>query len=314
MLDYKIQLNLGKNISYNNFLEIKKENDFSNYQFQKETNQFFSPNLTDSTLNQIKDYSLDTLINDENSEFPSLIIGPNIKDIYSLEEFEEENIYNNRKKVNKSIFKFIVKKSNTKIKGSIFNIEKVIKLGRIRKNSNKKGKHDKYHKDNIIRRFKVFIMKNIYNFINNSFNVNNNNYKKINILKKISSFNTKSSSKKDNITWFNSKIKDIFSARLTTKIVSFDSDYNKKLINKIYQEGKEKKVIYILDKTIKELWIAYINDDKNKDFIGFETIKYDIKKLREMGENESYIKHYINIANNFEIIFNNINPRNINKK
>ena len=94
MLDYKIQLNLGKNISYNNFLEIKKENDFSNYQFQKETNQFFSPNLTDSTLNQIKDYSLDTLINDENSEFPSLIIGPNIKVIYSLEGFEEENIYN----------------------------------------------------------------------------------------------------------------------------------------------------------------------------------------------------------------------------
>ena len=262
----------------------------------------------------MKDYSLDTLINDENSEFPSLIIGPNIKVIYSLEGFEEENIYNNRKKVNKSLFKFIVKKSTTKIKGSIFNIEKIIKLVRIRKNSNKKGKHDKYHKDNIIRKFKVFIMKNIYNFINNSFNVNNNNYKKINILKKISSFNTKSSSKKDNITWFNSKIKDIFSARLTTKIVSFDSDYNKKLINKIYQEGKEKKVIYILDKTIKELWIAYINDDKNKDFIGFETIKYDIKKLREMGENESYIKHYINIANNFEIIFNNINPRNINKK
>ena len=35
------------------------------------------------------------------------------------------------------------------------------------RNNNKKEKHDKYHKDNIIRRFKVFIMKNIYTYINN---------------------------------------------------------------------------------------------------------------------------------------------------
>ena len=33
-----------------------------------------------------------------------------------------------------------------------------------------------------------------------------------------------------------------------------------------------------------------------------------------MGETENYIRLFIKIANNFENIFNNINPRNIRKK
>ena len=318
MLDHNIQLKTGKTLlnSITKDFDMKIENDFFIHKFKKETNPIFSPNLSNtSALNLIND-TFDTLINDD-SEFPSLILGPNIKDRYSLDDIEEEgNIYEIKKK-EKNILKFIVKKSIKNNKDPIFNIEKIIKLGRIKKNSNKKGKHNKYHRDNIIRRFKVFIMKNIYTYINNSFscnNINNKMYKKINFLKKISSFNTKSISKKDNTAWLNSKIKDIFSEKLTTKIVSFDSDYNKKLINKIYREGKEKKVIYIFDKTIKEIWLAYINNDKNNDFIGFETIKHDIKKLRDMGETENYIKLYVRVANNLENIFNNINPRNIRKK
>ena len=57
------------------------------------------------------------------------------------------------------------------------------------------------------------------------------------------------------------------------------------------------------------MWIVYINDDKNNEFIGFDTLKQDIKKLRELGETEEYIKHFIYIANNYEDIFNNIIPR-----
>ena len=158
-------------------------------------------------------------------------------------------------------------------------------------------------------------MKNIYNYINHSFIINNNKEKNntVNVLQRISSFNSKSISKQDNIKWLNSKIKDVFSENLK-KFICFDLDYNKKLINKVIQEGKEQKIIYILNKTIKEMWIAYINDDKNNDFFGFETIKYDIKKLRKLGETEEYINLYIRVANNFEIIFNEINPRKTRRK
>ena len=96
-------------------------------------------------------------------------------------------------------------------------------------------------------------MKNIYNYINHSFIINNNKEKNniVNVLQRISLFNSKSISKKDNLKWFYSKIKDIFLK--IKKIYLYYLDYNKKLTNKVIQEGKEKNTIYILNKTIKEI-------------------------------------------------------------
>ena len=301
------------------YMNIKSENDISIHKFKKESNPYFSKNLLD--ISSIKE-STNSLIDDDNSEF-SPLIGTNItniENIFSLEEREEDEIFILKNNINKnkseSKSTFLVKKelNRNKNKNPIFKIKKIIKLGRIKKNSNKKGKHDKFQQDNIIRRFKVFFMRNIYNYINNYFLINQNQKQiyKVNILKRISSFHEKSISKKDNIKWFYSQIKDIYSENLK-KFICFDFDYNKKLINKIYEEGKETKIIFILDKTIKEMWFAYVNDDKKKEFIGFETIKDDLQKLRTKGESEKYIKLYVNIANNFEKIFQSINPRNPRK-
>ena len=321
MLNYNIQLNKQKNIfNYNkDFFYIKNENDFLINKNKKESNSFFSPGfLGISTLNQIKE-SIDPLYEDENSQFSQIILGTNIKNILSVEESENLQILDKNEKENKKKgkSKFIIKKqfNNNNNKKPIFKIKKILKLGRIKKNSNKKGKHDKFQRDNVIRRFKVFLMRNIYNYLNNSFIINNNKDEnnKANILQRISSFNSKSISKKDNIKWFNSKIKNVFSENLK-KFICFDLDYNKKVINKIIEEGKEKQTIYILNKTIKEIWLAYINDDKNNDFISFETLKNDIIKLRKKGETEAYINLYIKIANDFENIFNDINPRKVRRK
>ena len=240
------------------------------------------------------------------------LFGNNIIDI---EKEDTQNVYEIRynENINKSNKKFVKRKTFKVYKNIIFNIEKVLKLGRIKKGSNKKGKHDKFQKDNIIRRFKVFLMKNIFNYVNKSFNHDNKNTTIIG-LKTISSMQTKSISKRDNILWLNSKIKDIFNQNLTSKIITFDINYNKNLIKRIYEEQKEEKVINILDKTVKELWKIYINDDLNNNFIGFETIKHDIAKLRKMGESEEYIELFINCAKRFEDIFNEINPRKTNIK
>ena len=319
MLDYKSQIQAKNNIfNYkNDFLYLKSENDIYINNNEKELNLFFSPNILDiSTLNQMKE-SIDPLYDEENSHFSQLIFGTKIKNIFSLEESEYISDLEENKNNKKTKSKFITKKQNINRnnKNKIFKIKKVLKLGRIKKNSSKKGKHDKFQKDNIIRRFKVFLMRNIFNYINNSFiiNTNKDENNRVNVLQRISSFNSKSISKQDNIKWLNSKIKDVFSENLK-KFICFDLDYNKKLINKIIQEGKEKKTIYILNKTIKEIWIAYINDDKNNNFIGFDTIKQDIIKLRKLGETETYINLYIKVANDFENIFNEINPRKTRRK
>ena len=57
------------------------------------------------------------------------------------------------------------------------------------------------------------------------------------------------------------------------------------------------------------MWIIYISDDKNNEFPGFNTIKYDINKFKELNESDEYINLYISISNSFEKIFNKIKPR-----
>ena len=81
------------------------------------------------------------------------------------------------------------------------------------------------------------------------------------------------------------------------------------MIQKIYEKNEEKQVIKILEKTIKEMWLIYINDDKDNEFPGFNTMKDDINKFKEMNEPEEYIQIYISICRNFINIFNRIKPR-----
>ena len=189
-----------------------------------------------------------------------------------------------------------------------------MKLGRIKKNSNKIGKHNKYRRDNIIRRFKVSLMNNIYECVNKSFIINNNsnNNKNLNMLKRISSYNIKLMSKKDNIIWLNSSVKYIFFQKISSKISSFNSYYNKIIINKIFVEKKEQKVIDILNKTVREMWGIYINDN-DESYTGFTKLKDDIIKLKNIGETEYYIALYIQIAKKFEEITNKIIPRKWNE-
>ena len=61
----------------------------------------------------------------------------------------------------------------------------------------------------------------------------------------------------ENEKLFDMKIKDIYlKTPLDRKYIAhYDKDYNKKIIEKIYKEGKEIKVIQILELTFKELFI-----------------------------------------------------------
>ena len=113
------------------------------------------------------------------------------------------------KKAKKNLRNTIIN-SNSFRKDKIFKIKKALKLGRKKKNSSKKGKHDKFQRDNLIRRFKAQLMKSIYNYINNCFAINSHeNKNKMKIIKKIYPF-YQSIEKEENIKWLNYKIKDSF--------------------------------------------------------------------------------------------------------
>jgi hypothetical protein len=72
-----------------------------------------------------------------------------------------------------------------------------------------------------------------------------------------------------------------------------------------------------MEKTVRDMWKIYINDDKNNEFPGLNTIEKDINKFRKLGESEKYIQLYISVSQNLEDIFNKIkskkNKANIKK-
>ena len=245
--------------------------------------------------------------------FNSNSFSTDLKIFYSRRDFgtlkyEKERYKTNKFKIKKTKKRRPKQSSNDKI-NKIFSIKKVAKLGRIRKTSNKRGKHDKFKRDNIIRRFKVHFMQSLYDYINSLFLINKKCMKYKKVIKKISYYDTTLISKKDNIEWLNSSIRNIFSKNITSKISIYNNDYNKKLIGLIYEENIELDVINILNKTIREMWLVYINDDKEKSYTGFATLKDDVNKLRQIGETESYINHYIFIANEFENIIDGMMSR-----
>lgn len=223
---------------------------------------------------------------------------------------EKNKIKKNNNKENQ------IKDSNYEKKNIIFDIKKTIKLGRIKKLSKRKAKHDKYKRDNIIRKFKVHLIKNVLNFINSCFLINKNfsSNDHIKVLKKLSSFKIKLISKEENLKWLDTKLKYIFSEQISTKQGNIGLNFNKQLINRIYDKGKEKKVIFVLEKTVREMWNIYINGTNDKNFIGFQTLKDDLDKFKEEGETDLYIEEYRNISFEFEKIFKNIVGRRRRKE
>ena len=222
----------------------------------------------------------------------------------------ELNYNNDTEKSNNIDFK---SKINIKreVPNIIFDIKKVPKLGRSRKTTLRKGKHNKLSQDNLIRRFKVKLINNIYEYINSLFNINNygKSKKPIIILKKVNPSIGRSISKQDNIDWLNTTLKYFFSNNVSIKFSNYSYDYNEKLIARIYEKKQEKKVISILDQKIKDMLYIYRTDDIHQMYPGFKTLKDDIEAFKKQGESNLYIQMFMLIANTFEQRINNLNPR-----
>jgi len=61
-----------------------------------------------------------------------------------------------------------------------------------------------------------------------------------------------------------------------------------------------------MEKTIKDMWILYINETKDNNYLGFKTLKDGVNDFKKNGETEEFIKKYKNISIEFEKIFNSI--------
>ena len=224
----------------------------------------------------------------------------NLNNNYENKEKEEKNyLVDNKEK--EIIFKLekIPKseKTNDNLSKKIRN--KKNNCGRKKKSDNNKRKHNKSCGDNIIIKIKGYfftfirdITKN--NFINKALYFRKLPYKFISKL-----------SKKFNVRLMNMQMKDILSEiPITTKNKKSHKFENKFIVEKLYKEEKEKKVIQILDLTFRELFIIfrrklnYVGDKAELEIISkkiedldllknnnYKDINYLIDQIRNKSKN-----------------------------
>jgi hypothetical protein len=216
---------------------------------------------------------------------------------------------------------------NSKNSRKIFDISKVNKkVGRMLKKLKKKLKaaHNKYSEDNIIRKFKARFQDILLNYINyeySKFLETKGKFKKIKILQRINPNESRKIGKADNLRWFSTKLKDLFSSDLSQKCSLYDSNYNKCTIENLYKNNEALNVINILEKEVIDLYDLYRNNVK---IDGFTTLEDDLKMLREKLEKENeeeeeeedielYLSNYRNIAMKLDEIFDKKKGRNKKK-
>ena len=187
-------------------------------------------------------------------------------------------------------------------KKEIANVEK--KYGRIPKNSDKIGLHNKMSFDNIIRAIKTRISKYLNNLLNRSLKTT------IYTFKKIVSVINKELKKEFNIELSQMKVKDIYEKfdispryfRQSKKNTSLDlSNYNREIIQYIEKNQKEEEEAYkILSLTYEDVIKRFIKDPNE----GLEKFKSEIRneenKLKNPEDLEKYISDIEYLFNNFK--------------
>ena len=209
------------------------------------------------------------------------------------------------------------------IKQIIINNKKL--LGRKTKNTDETGDHDKYAEDNMTKKIKVIIKKDLLNFINKKIKeslnlsniiINDKTYEKdeIRLLK------PKHDQIRDNTIdgikrILDSKIRDFFSFEISNKYQKYPSNFNALLIEKIYQIENAESVTSILDKTFLECLKYYRKDEdiiNNNKFVclnglekSFEGLKDKLMKIHD----EKYADKLIKLIKEFEIVYSNKKSR-----
>lgn len=107
----------------------------------------------------------------------------------------------------------------------------------------------------------------------------------------------------------NTKLKNIFSKKISSKYKNYRFNYNEELIKKLIHNEKLKK---IFDLTFSDC-LEYFRGKKMELLDGIEKFD-DIKNQISKKDGDEYLKLYDNILNNFEGYFNNKKKRNRTKK
>ena len=218
--------------------------------------------------------------------------------------------------------------TNFKKDGPIFKIfkefknENLIQAGRKRKNE-ESGKHDKYSYDNVTRKIKTKLFESILTVLNGSIEkVQIENPKKYSkkilyskdFFLKVDQEIIKDINVENNKKLLKTQLKDIFSEKVSKKVERYGLDYNRKLVEKIYEEKIQEKTIAILEKTFLECLEHFRGTKFYKELEGLEKeYKNIIQGFRDCGETDDYIEIFEDLVKRFEDYYENKKSR-VSKK
>lgn len=212
----------------------------------------------------------------------------------------------NQKKVKKeNIFEFSKEKNREGCKGC-------------KKKCENPGKHDKFCSDNIMRKIKTNLFEVLLTFINASLKEKSIECFEKNIKKTISitPFLVKPEQEiirniniKPNLELLDSKLEIIFSNKISKKIKNFGPDKNKKTIEEIYKDKRQKKTINILNMTLSQCMEQINGIVKYKELEGLD--KEFQKSIENLAKKESpeYINKFKDLVYSYREYFENKKPR-----
>jgi hypothetical protein len=165
-------------------------------------------------------------------------------------------------------------------------------MGRRKKEKKYRTKacHDKFNKDNIVRKIKIHFLNAGIKYINRIYN----EFQKLKLkptkqklLQKLQQKYTDYLTKKEEKIFLSKKLNETLSDTVSKRCKNHNQDYNKKNLKKLINNGEPKNLIEFLDKTIEDVYKIYISEEKDK--IPEFNLKNDLSSIEEdmneKGEN-----------------------------
>ena len=201
----------------------------------------------------------------------------NDKSRFILDNKDESDYYNrtciNENSLNKDLFSFdktseiVEQEVNRKISlenNQIFKIKKAKKQGRrkLGKIYSNEPRHDKFSKDNIIKKIINHFIQSTLNYINEKYNefLKNNNRRSQPLLHKIINTTSKFVTKKKISKLFKAKARDLFTMDISKRCSRSNPKDNINRIQKLYSQNEAVQVMEILNKSLSELYGEYMNN------------------------------------------------------
>ena len=285
------------NDAYQNILEFDNIEDI----LKKKNNE---NNFFKNSEKPIKESLSEESINSKNTKYNKYFIEKFDFFINGQNNLSKTNINFNSKKNNKENKEY--KKRGRKTKRN--------EKSEIDENKSKELKvHDKFSDDNLRKKCKNIVLKNIFNFINKKIRevykgkIGHGDLRKE--LKMISQTHKIKSSVESEKIFLLNKLKDIFSQNISKRLSNYTQNHNKIIIDLLINEKDEEKKNYFIklfNITFIEC-LKYFSEDKIsiKELNGFPRLS-SMKNLLIRKHGDEYTNSLIYHCKHYEEIINNI--------